>query len=676
MKEERTRYSIWMQLRILSFLISKTRFSALVILLFILSYTAGDQTLDIFIGLNLWHIHGLFFVLGIIWWATQSWGWARFILNDLIDRAKAGDLYLEDIKIDLSSPYIDHLPRMYALIAYLVASYVAFNAEQDVLGWFLLPLGIVFYVFAHFRTRIKALGFCVLSEKGGLKLRLMIWTILLVLLLYSIVSPVHMGWLLGPGGTIFFGLGAIVPIGSHIVYHSDRLGVPAVTLIFLWIFVVGTVFFEHNVRILPGEPDQRRPLHEYWDQWLDFYEAQHPVVEGESRPPLVLVATAGGGSRSAYWTALLLGALEENVKAFHEHVFAISGVSGGAVGGMFYVSALGAEHAITAEEIGVFEDKLKYAVGTDFLSPLMAAWLYADLAHSFFPFIGLPDRSRALEESWALALKDHFGQDCLNQPYLKLYDGKPETYCSAQPAWLPIMISNSTHEESGKRIIAAPFTLESHVFKNAIDFYHAAPGYQYRASTIAHNAARFPYVSPAGGFGSPLRGHVLDGGYFENYGAETLKQLLGVIRKKAAEKEIPIAVVMISNDVTLTREDYQANSVFQNFNPAKIANQVLAPVLGLANARESRGILAFKELSTNICEDIDKGCLNSFYHFHLNALPEEAGVAPIGWVLSDLAKENIAKQVCKSDNYQEFTRLVNVFGQTPMSKQVCERRFD
>lgn len=203
MKEERTRYSIWMQLRILSFLISKTRFSALVILLFILSYTAGDQTLDIFIGLNLWHIHGLFFVLGIIWWATQSWGWARFILNDLIDRAKAGDLYLEDIKIDLSSPYIDHLPRMYALIAYLVASYVAFNAEQDVLGWFLLPLGIVFYVFAHFRTRIKALGFCVLSEKGGLKLRLMIWTILLVLLLYSIVSPVHMGWLLGPGGTIF-----------------------------------------------------------------------------------------------------------------------------------------------------------------------------------------------------------------------------------------------------------------------------------------------------------------------------------------------------------------------------------------------------------------------------------------------------------------------------------------
>ena len=60
------------------------------------------------------------------------------------------------------------------------------------------------------------------------------------------------------------------------------------------------------------------------------------------------------------------------------------------------------------------------------------------------------------------------------------------------------------------------------------------------ASTAAHNSARFTYVSPAGklvssgeksqnrshsGKKSQNRGYVIDGGYFENYGALTALEL-------------------------------------------------------------------------------------------------------------------------------------------------------
>ncbi len=61
------------------------------------------------------------------------------------------------------------------------------------------------------------------------------------------------------------------------------------------------------------------------------------------------------------------------------------------------------------------------------------------------------------------------------------------------------------------------------MFLDSLDALHVL-GKDVRASTAAHNSARFSYVSPAGDLGNG-NGSVIDGGYFENYGALSALEL-------------------------------------------------------------------------------------------------------------------------------------------------------
>jgi hypothetical protein len=70
-----------------------------------------------------------------------------------------------------------------------------------------------------------------------------------------------------------------------------------------------------------------------------------------------------------------------------------------------------------------------------------------------------------------------------------------------------------------------------------------------RLSTAAHNSARFPFISPPGS----IRNHdqmiidrIVDGGYFENYGALGAKELALAVH--AVEPQLKPLVIVMSND--------------------------------------------------------------------------------------------------------------------------------
>ena len=72
--------------------------------------------------------------------------------------------------------------------------------------------------------------------------------------------------------------------------------------------------------------------------FLRFLDADS--LPGEDPAPVVLVAASGGGIAAAYWTATVLGDLADASPGFAARVFAMSGVSGGALGLLTY-AALG-----------------------------------------------------------------------------------------------------------------------------------------------------------------------------------------------------------------------------------------------------------------------------------------------------------------------------------------------
>ena len=196
----------------------------------------------------------------------------------------------------------------------------------------------------------------------------------------------------------------------------------------------------------------------------------------------------------------------------------------------------------------------------DFLAPAVAALLFPDLMQRFFPF-GFPDRAKALEQSWERA----WGRAGLGE---ELWRDRGFRSLWAGGNFLPALFLNGTHVETGKRVITSNVDIAASptVFRDVYDFYRLVPaGSEIRPSTAAHSSARFTYVSPAGTLSDGT--HLVDGGYFENFGAVTGSEVLKAGIKRWG-RAIQAVAILISNDPKLQEEDFRpAELVRQNPRP-------------------------------------------------------------------------------------------------------------
>ena len=92
------------------------------------------------------------------------------------------------------------------------------------------------------------------------------------------------------------------------------------------------------------------------------------------------------------------------------------------------------------------------------------------------------------------------------------------------------------------------------------------------ASTAVHNSARFTYISPSGKFAE--NNHIIDGGYFENYGAESALELIRAVRTATQKRDQPlkIAVIQIVSDPDLSREVLMSATTSQPNTAATMPN--------------------------------------------------------------------------------------------------------
>jgi hypothetical protein len=320
----------------------------------------------------------------------------------------------------------------------------------------------------------------------------------------------------------------------------------------------------HRVRLcdsdcVPAISPNERPTvalaaRAWYAQASDAYKGKGPV-------PMLIVATAGGGIRAAYWTATVLERLRKDFEhqdsSMRPYLFAISGVSGGSVGATAFEAALTRrdENQCKASKDNDKGDQERDEacpratdfLKEDFLAPALASLVFQDAPSSFLPDFGQGDRGTALEKSFERA-----SNDLLARPFLNLasYTGAISNGGPEAP-WRPILLLNATHEETGNRIISSHVKIERNVFVDSLDALNVLQS-DVRASTAAHNSARFTYVSPAGNLGSD-HGALIDGGYFENFGALTALELAhaAMAALKDEPRPVKLVVLMISSDPAL-----------------------------------------------------------------------------------------------------------------------------
>lgn len=415
-------------------------------------------------------------------------------------------------------------------------------------------------------------------------------------------------------------------------------------------------------------PPARVPrLDEAFSAWLSKREALDSY-NGEPYP-VYIVAAQGGGLYSANLSAITLARLYDRCAQLKDHLFAISGVSGGGVGAGLVNALLQASEKVPAAksqsscdpsmpEPGWLETQVKHYLAEDFLSPLAGTALFPDVLQRFIPYppIGIFDRARAFEASLEQTFpKMLVENNPLQAPFLSTWQPDGST---------PMLVLNSTLVEGGRQVVIAPvaFGVTSElrsVYEPSVNSGQnpcptASPNGSCFIPLIDENqdlpfstalglSARYPIVMPAGTLiNDDVRSRLVDGGYFENSGIETALSIIRDIEGTICPRDAGDAGTCTITDpesgaqrrlqfkLIILTEDYDLHYASEGLN------EILSPIRALYRTRLERGQLA-RQRATTSRNDV-----------HIIRIDHELFPLPLGWQFSSPTQGLIGAQIAES----------------------------
>lgn len=333
---------------------------------------------------------------------------------------------------------------------------------------------------------------------------------------------------IGPFPFIILAFGVLLAFGNIVTSFSVRFKVNFHFLLFLLAFFFGLSETHYVKKTKPesgkNNYDHKPSLSNYLQAWLK----KNAPVDSAAPINMYFVMSNGGASRSGYWTAAVLGKIEDTSlkanasKRFSDHIFCLSGTSGGGVGVAGFFSMLRNKDN---QPKPLYESSLKAYLQLDYFTYTFARLLGPDFFNYIFHFATADDRAAALEKS--------FEESSLKHPD-SLYRIPFNENLSAFPALnkdntvsLPVLFVNTTRMQDGNPGVVTNINLDSGLFNNRVDVVKLlADSTDITITSGAILGARFPYLSPAGRIGN---NYFVDGGYFDNSGAGVVQEIIRAI---------------------------------------------------------------------------------------------------------------------------------------------------
>jgi hypothetical protein len=517
-------------------------------------------------------------------------------------------------------------------------------------------------------------------------------------------------------------------------------GLPAFpATMFLLIWFVAAAHFDHdgafhNARVLTHAPPAvGRTAQEQLGCWLtrrgleaptDATAPQDPGCAQPTEPPkqrpvpLIVVASTGGGIRSAYWTATVLdcafdrrraptpkgdpcpqaSATDAADRSRSDALFALSGISGGSVGMAEYAAHLSSTAPAN-------DDWVRKALEVDGLSPTGARWLFVEIARSFLQFEGPADRAAVLEGSFEKKWPaGEFGNGLFaveranpHVPLLLLNSTSVADGCRFNVSVLDANVepvagppttcrSNTPFDEppnaSGPALARESQAKNTSVLPATRDLSDLLCGdtADLRLSTASLLSARFPFVNPAGRVASRCESgpqrvvHGVDGGYLDTSGASPLVELMTALGPIVAEANadsrnagrcvIPFMV--------------QIDNGFDDSSPSRAPRrppELLAPLKTVMAARIARAAEARSAAALMFTRPFagaqyaGKPIANRYAHFVNEAHPGPG--APFGWAQSRFSQQELVSQLRQRRNRDALAEVRGWFSAIEHGKVTC-----
>lgn len=512
-------------------------------------------------------------------------------------------------------------------------------------------------------------------------------------------------------------LGGWVPVLSYLSSLGRRLRFPLIATL-LVLSSVGVYLFGDNHRVrtlIAEEPSHRRTsIHTAVFLWM---RANGCEREPATCPRPIIIAAAGGASRAGFFTASVIGhfldfarhqepftltradgsklvrrALDdhrispETAQALKDveiadRIFAISGVSGGAYGAAVTAAALGMRTGKATPcasgpqaywfggSVTTWQDCLESLTSGDYLTATFFGLTFHDQIQAF-----LEDRAALLEQAWEQRFADIATAGPAAAPQrLSL----PLLTAERNPSvWAPFLVLNGTSVETGQRIVTTDLQpayaahglcpsgggrVECPLFTHTIDFHGLLRAdLDVRLSTAALNSARFPVISPPGSIhqaDADIVDRIVDGGYFENFGAQSALELAQAVVD--VEPQLAPFILVISNDPqsALTEERTARGVVVPDASEHVWLPELAGPIGAISTVRSGRGRLAVADAAYWLDQRFGGRCGSNLAQIRVwpealdgtcpigAASPQEIRDVSMSWWLSKPLQMNLREQL-------------------------------
>ncbi len=398
---------------------------------------------------------------------------------------------------------------------------------------------------------------------------------------------------------------------------------------------------------------------------FELWLANRPDLQAyksAGRPyPVILISAQGGGIYAAAHAALFLAHIQDACPSFAQHVFVVSSVSGGSVGSAIFSSSVAEDRPISslgcpllARTPGDHEERVARLLREDFLSPMIDSMLGPNLVNGLLT-ANVARWRRA--EILASSFRDAWRRQNPEAPDL----WSSGVAAAWRPDGLtPAMMFNVTEVATGRRTAITPFSSKSTANDDwpalsrhlgdalFIDMHGYKRGMTVGTAAVA--SARFPFVTPPANVpigisdprqpGGTVAAQLVDGGYADNSGAETLQEVVPLLQ--SLKSEVTIHVIAFAGDDTAERLVGESDAypyMYMTTLPftAQAHGELGAPVLAFARARSFHADLSLRTLEdgmTQRCRPERRvGCVASPAFIRMPIDPGTMGL-PLGWTLS------------------------------------------
>jgi hypothetical protein len=473
---------------------------------------------------------------------------------------------------------------------------------------------------------------------------------------------------------------------------------PIFAFLLIWILLIGPPLERqgyHDVRVDLLISNTLAPT--TIEGALAKWEARNAPPEAEvgvKRPvPMLFVAANGGGIKAATWAAFSLdcvlrggdGVDSSETRALCEAitpegvnrtgtVFAVSGVSGGSMG----IANFMAHEVETNGEAD--PGWVRTVLGDDFVSPSIAWQLFVETPRAFLQFSPGMDRAEVMERSWERGW-DERGVD--ERATAAAWGSDQEIASPLQRGlfamWeefgerIPLPLLNSTTVEDGCRVIVSPLMTdgtdsieasqggrnctgigrldgpmpEDQLFAASRDIRHFLCGSDIRLSSAALASARFPWVSPSGRlpFCEANTGsvHVVDGGYLDNSGGETIAALWEAVRGDIEARNAGLTSSCVVPYLILIDSGYGPTPESKQDD----VPELLVPLKGFFAAASSRTIEGRNEAAQEFRRPV-LGVDQDDRVATVYLRNQPSGEAPLGWTLDDTSIDALEAQLASN----------------------------